>query len=157
LVPRGTRGRHAGPEPLAPGMLLTVRSLLLLGLVLLSLPSCKCRSEAQPVAAEPSSKPDHEPRLTSSYTSPWGALGWQSREHNTITFTNEGETVFLRCTVQNSPEVHCRWSKERPEDPGEWDRGKAKLTAHPDHSLTGTWGHGDSDDDGGPCNLVPKR
>jgi hypothetical protein len=139
-------------------MLLPVRNLILVGVALLSLPACKSRSEAQPVAAEPSSKPDHEPRLTSRYdTSPWGVLGWQTRQHNTITFTNEGETVFLRCTVQNSPEVKCRWSKEIPGAPGEWDRGKAKLTAHPDRSLTGTWGNGDSDDDGGPCKLVPKR
>ena len=138
-------------------MLASVRRLVFVGLTVLLLSGCKSRSKPQPAATEPSSKPDREPRLSSSYTSTWGPLGWQSREYNTITFTNEGETIFFRCTVQNSPEVRCRWSKQYPDDPHEWDRGQAKLTAHPDHSLTGTWGRGDSDDDGGPWKMVPKR
>jgi hypothetical protein len=99
---------------------------------------------------------DLEPRLSSRYKStPWGELGWKDRMHDTIEFTNEGQTVFLRCTVRNSPELHCRWSKEDRLHPTGWQRGKAKLTYRPDHSLSGRWGHDDSDDDGGPCELKP--
>ena len=66
-----------------------------------------------------------EPLLASRYDSTWGELRWQGRRMNTITFVTEGETVFMRCTVETSPVVLCRWSKEIPGSPGQWDRGKA--------------------------------
>ena len=124
-------------------------------LALLTLATCKTKEGKDSAGAAPSSAPDLEPRLASRYHTPWGELGWQERIHNTIAFTNPGQTVFLRCAVTNSPVVHCRWSKQDKHDLSFWERGKAKLKYHDDHSLTGTWGHGDSDDDGGPCKLKP--
>ena len=138
---------------LPPVRFVTTASLLLL------LTATACRKD-QPEDAggpAPSASATQTPRLSSAYQTPWGKLGWQERLHNRITFTNEGQTVFLRCALSPSPVVHCRWSKQDQHDLSHWDRGKAKLEFHPDHSLTGTWGHGDSDDDGGPCNLRPLR
>jgi hypothetical protein len=76
---------------------------------------------------------------------------------NTITFVTTGETVFMRCTVEASPVVLCRWSKEIEGAPGQWDRGKAKLKVQADRSLKGRWGNGDSDNDGGEYVMKPIR
>jgi hypothetical protein len=122
---------------------------------LVVLPGCKTDKAQDSTGPAESAEVNLEPRLSSRYSTPWGELGWKDRVHDTIEFTNEGQTAFLRCTVRNSPEIHCRWSKQDPLHPSGWQRGKAKLSYHPDHSLSGSWGHDDSDDDGGPCRLKP--
>ena len=133
-----------------------VRVPLIIGLLLpVALSACKTKSDQASSEPAASAKADLEPRLASRYGTPWGELGWKRRVHDTITFANHDDTIFLHCTVRPTPVVHCRWSKSVENAPGQWHRGLAKLTAHPDHSLTGTWGHDDSDRDGGPFNMKP--
>jgi hypothetical protein len=124
-------------------------------LLLLALPACKKSQQQDSAGAAASSQSDQEPVLFSKYATTFGDLGWQQRVHNTITFTDPGQTVFLRCTLYNSPEVPCSWSKEVPGLPGEWNRGRAQLRVRPDRVLVGTWGNGDSDSDGGPFEMKP--
>lgn len=121
-------------------------------IALCAAPACKRKPAPAPV---PSVEPDLEPRLASRYMTPWGELGWQTRLHDTITFTNPGQTVFLRCTVGNSPLVTCAWSRQSKFNPNDWDRGKARFQVVNGTTLRGSWGNGDSEDDGGHCDLKP--
>jgi hypothetical protein len=125
--------------------------------VVLAFSACKKSQPQDSVDAAASGQANEEPVLFSKYATTFGDLGWQERRYNTITFTDPGQTVFLRCTLYNSPEVPCSWSKEIPGVPGEWDRGRAQLRVRPDRVLVGTWGHGDSDSDGGPFEMKPLR
>jgi hypothetical protein len=128
------------------------RFALAVTLLVLAVSACEDKPSPEPV---PSAVPDLEPRLASRYATPWGELGWDSRLHDTITFTNPGQTVFLRCTVQNSPVVTCAWSRQSKFDLRSWDRGKARFQVVRGTTLKGTWGNDDSEDDGGPCELKP--
>lgn len=129
--------------------------LALLVLLLLACPDCKKDHRQDSADAAASSQADQEPVLFSKYATTFGDLGWQQRVYNTISFTDPGQTVFLRCTLYNSPDVPCTWSKEVPGMPGEWSRGRAQLRVREDRMLVGTWGNGDSDSDGGPFEMKP--
>ena len=122
---------------------------------MLALSGCKSKQSGDAGDAAASSSASQEPVLNSRYASPWGELGWQERLHNTIAFTTPDESVFLRCTLYDSPTMPCTWSRADAAAPDGWNRGRAKLTVQPDGTVKGTWGNGDSDDDGGPFELKP--
>jgi hypothetical protein len=123
--------------------------------ILVAATGCENRATDQSAGPATSASTHPEPTLHSRYQTTWGELGWQERRFDTITYTNEGQTIFMRCALRNSPVTHCRWSREVKGAPGTWDRGKAKLTVQPDRSLVGTWGDGDSDSDGGRFEMKP--
>lgn len=79
-----------------------------------------------------------------TYRSSWGVA----------LFRQKGDTVkvaYPRSEMTCQPSgvtLRCSWRS------GEGS-GKATLTRHPDRSLHGTWGRGESETDGGPWVFVP--
>ena len=123
--------------------------------LILALLGCNQRRPGDVAGDAAATDASAEPILASQYATTWGDVGWHERKFNTITFTDQGQTKFLRLTVANSPEIAVEWSRENPAADGGWDRGRAKLTMQPDRTLSGTWGHGDSRDDGGAFEMLP--
>ena len=86
-----------------------------------------------------------DPSFAGSYRTTWGSA----------VLTQEGSMVIgtyprgnLRCRAEH-PRLSCDWLEGTA-------RGKAKLARDPvTLTLRGSWGHGDSDESGGPWVFAP--
>jgi len=78
-------------------------------------------------------------RVAGQYRSTWGQCTVEVQNNDAVISYPRGA---MHCQIEKETLFRCGWQSGDA-------RGKATFTSQSDQTLRGTWGHGDSDSDGG--------